>query len=243
MTIKLRKIENPQGIELLKEKLLPDEDIDPQVYLDFLRQAVLYSPRNIQILVALKDDEELVGFFITMWQAGTNYSFVGQAWCEAQYSDLIVPRAWARIQAWTEDLGLRKIRAETYRGDAVIRKYKFKELSRTVVFEIPQKLPVEEVIHGQDEVERQERVNAEQATAGDSGHAVPQLLPEHADGSDSVRGSADGGADAGHEPDAADAGAVPVQQPSAGQSEGNGVESVGGEDTVQDGSFAGTTQL
>jgi hypothetical protein len=235
MQLVLRRGENPVVVDLIKDKLLHDEDLDTDTYCKMLKDAIIYSPRNIQLLVAFdRDSNELKGYFITIWQPPARYTFISQAWCEPEVSDVIVPRVWAKIQAWTDSLGLRAIRAETWRGAAIIRKYKFVEVTRTVEFVLPGSEPVEEIINGQDEVTTEEHVDAEPRAEGSVEAVVRELLSgEHGSDSDPVRRDTGSGDDPAVRPGDADDTGVPGRAES-GSPEGS-ADSPVGEDSVRAG--------
>lgn len=168
MKIVLRRGTAPEAVDMIKPYLLPDEDMNQEQMIAMLKNGLIEFPRLIHLLIAYdQDTQDVLGFFLTIWQPPVKYTFVTQAWCRSEVAEHITPTVWAKIQAWTESLGLSKIRAETWRGDALIRKYKFKEVSRTVEYILPGAEPVEEIIHGKDEVTAEEHVNSVQGPTAD----------------------------------------------------------------------------
>jgi hypothetical protein len=219
MKIVLRRGTSPEAVDMIKPYLLPDEDMNQEQMIVMLKSGLIEYPRLIHLLIAYdQDTEHVLGFFLTIWQPPAKYTFVTQAWCRSEVAEHITPTVWAKIQAWTESLGLSKIRAETWRGDALIRKYKFKEVSRTVEYILPGAEPVEEIIHGKDEEPTKEHVNAVEGSAGSRGGPEELLGRDVQPGSDSVSGELPGG----------DAAAVR--------------DSDGSDQSVSDGASAGTTE-
>jgi hypothetical protein len=193
-----RRATNPSVIDLLRPVIIPDEDVNTEDYLAMVGGALLNMSSNIRLWYAYDaGTNEVLAYFIVVWQPPTKYTFISQAWVKnAEVGSLIVPNVWAKIQAWTESLGLESIRAETWRGDAIIRKYKFKEVSRTVEYRIPHLDTTEEIINGQDEVNTEVSQHTDEGTEVDSGRLpVPVLSTGSGSGSDTLSGDARPGID------------------------------------------------
>lgn len=198
--MKLRLATNPSVVEDLRPHIIPDEDMSVDDYLKLIAHHLLYSPRNLRVWVVYDDSTtEVYAYFIVVWQPPAQYTFISQAKVlRPELSEKIVPQVWAKIQGWTESLGFTKIRAETARGEAIIRKYKFREVSRTVEYALPSLESTEETINGQDEVNTEVGEHSEQRSEVDSGRLpVPVLPAGSGTASDPVHGNTGTGADPG----------------------------------------------
>jgi hypothetical protein len=145
MKIRLVRVQNPKGIDLMKEKLLLDGYLDKNEYVNGLKEAIEGNPRNIFVMQAWDEDKAaLVAFIIAVNYSNNDHIFVLQAWCESNEELMqidITDRIFFRLMLWCIEVGKTQIRLETQRSlEAVNRRWGFVEQSKILKFDVPDDL-------------------------------------------------------------------------------------------------------
>ncbi len=151
--MKLFRARNLAAVELMKDKLLPDEDFNQEDLVESIEQALVEAPEDIYLLQAW-EGKVMVGFLIAYNLPKQNHVFLLQVWADPTVERLS-DKMFFRMLFWAQSLGKKEIRAETKRNtEAIQRRWDFQEVSKIVSYKIPDDL--------------EERIMASSRNKGDS---------------------------------------------------------------------------
>ena len=142
--MKIINATSPEAVAFLEGKLQLMDDVDPDLEMQHLssileknREGVAAGEESKILLLMIFDGNDLQAFCLATMPDGRDHAFLQQAWSEPGLDPTIGSRIFRRLIAWTHDAGRVYIRAETQRGSAIMRKWKFEEHSVIVRFTIP----------------------------------------------------------------------------------------------------------
>jgi hypothetical protein len=154
--MRIIRITNNAGVDYIAPYLLNDPDVDVESLVAALKWSVNAALDNTYILAAFKEvdeDVKVVGFLIAFAPENRRHTFIQQAWVwnKLNESHKLADRMFLALRLWTEGLGRDEIRGETTKeGEALLRRWNFKEISKTVSFSVSQS--IEDTVLNRDEL-------------------------------------------------------------------------------------------
>ena len=135
--IKYLRATTPFSIDFIKDKFTIDESLDRDATADGLKSIV--SRPDVYIAMALDEDlNEVVMFIVAIAYPNQKVVNLIQVWADSKLEGRSVQdRLFLRTCLWAESIGRTQLRAETQRSsEALYRRWKFREHSKIIVFDI-----------------------------------------------------------------------------------------------------------
>jgi len=135
--IKYLRATTPFSIDFIKDKFTIDESLDRDATADGLKSIV--SRPDVYIAIALDEDlNEAVMFIVAIAYPNQKVVNLIQVWADPKLEGRTVQdRLFLRTCLWAESIGRIQLRAECDRSsDALYRRWRFRERSKIVAFDI-----------------------------------------------------------------------------------------------------------
>ena len=127
--MKLFRAQNPQVVDYLKDKLMPDRDTTKNVFAELLKEYMRSNPKEC-FVVTLWEGEEIKSFIISYIPYKRNHLFIAQVFMDNTLDSKWPKLMFSQLIAFAEKNGLEEIRGETTRNpEACLRKWGFETYS------------------------------------------------------------------------------------------------------------------
>ena len=135
--MRIIRARHPDAINFMKPFYSNMEDYEDGVFDTFVETLMQNMPDYTFILQAY-DGDEIISFLIAYAPVGQRHVFVVQAWTKEDNKDL-TRSMFSKLCIWTEYIGRKEIRMNTYREPSVwTRAYKFETFSTVMAYKIPE---------------------------------------------------------------------------------------------------------
>jgi hypothetical protein len=134
--MKIIRVFNPRGVDLMKDKFLINEDYPDGMLGDMVKKGLEDFPDSVYLLHAWEEND--LKAFILAWDVvGQNHIFLEQAWSDPKVDRNVLDQMFTGLMVWASSLNKLSIRAEvTQHTEAIIRRWKFKKHSEILVFDV-----------------------------------------------------------------------------------------------------------
>lgn len=133
----------PGALSMLKDLFLEDPSYSRAGWVEQVRSWMVDFPNNVLVLAAVMADGasgKVIAYSVTTAEDQAKFAFVHQVWASAE-AGRVADQLLFKTAMWAEDMGKIELRAESARTpEALLRKYRFEQVSAIFAFAIPDTL-------------------------------------------------------------------------------------------------------
>lgn len=139
------RVSSPVVFTWIEDHLQTTDEWNKEQLVEHFTSMLVHAPEQILITVAI-DGEECVGFLISIAAPNNPTVFIAQAWLKPGVDQVVSATAFSICLKWCKQLGRKRVKCETQRGEGMVRKWGFSPYSEILAFDIPDNLNPTEII-------------------------------------------------------------------------------------------------